>query len=222
VPGKPLLDLLSDLSNKEETDIYLISGRNSAWLEKHFTHLPINLIAEHGARCKNKNGEWKTEVQTHSEWKERVYNIMEMYVRRCPHTFIEEKEFSMVWHYRNADWEQGKLKAQELASELNEYINKRHLQVTMGDKIVEVRNRGIDKGTAIKKILLLKDYDFVFAVGDDRTDEDMFKTLVGKENCFTIKVGPNASYAQYNLMKPQMVISFLEGLNHLPIVPTFH
>jgi trehalose 6-phosphate synthase/phosphatase len=106
--------------------------------------------------------------------------------------------------------------------ELNDTVNKRHLQVTMGNKIVEVRNRGTDKGTAIRKILAANNYDFIFAVGDDKTDEDMFKTLVGRENCFTIKVGPNASYAQFNLLKPQMVISFLEGMNHVPINHLIH
>jgi trehalose 6-phosphate synthase/phosphatase len=221
-PGEELLELLSGLSRKENTDIYLISGRNSAWLEKHFSSLPVHLIAEHGAKYKRKKGEWSTEVQTHSEWRGAVYNIMEMYVRRCPNSFVEEKEFSMVWHYRNADVQQGTLRSQELVSELSDYLNLRHLQVIAGNKIVEVRNRGIDKGTAIKKILDNADYDFIFAVGDDKTDEDMFKALVGKKNCFTIKVGPNASYAQYNLLKPQMVVSLLEGLNFLPITPLVH
>ena len=94
-------------------------------------------------------------------------------------------------------------------------MHDRNLEVIPGNKIVEVRNKGIDKGTAIKKILSDKPYDFVFAVGDDKTDEDMFKTLVGKEDCFTVKVGPNASYAQYNLLKPQMVISLLENMNFI-------
>jgi trehalose 6-phosphate synthase/phosphatase len=147
---------------------------------------------------------------------------MEMYTRRCPNSFIEEKEFSMVWHFRNTEAEQGKLKSLELMGDLNDYINNRQLQVNLGNKIVEVRSRGIDKGTAIKKILANKEYEFVFAVGDDKTDEDMFKTLVGKKNCFTVKVGPNASYAQFNLLKPQMVVSLLEGLNHLPVTPLVH
>jgi len=222
IPGDALKQLLCELSEKNETDVYLISGRNSAWLDEHFSSLPIHLVAEHGAKCKGKNGQWNTEVQTHSEWQEKVHNIMDMYVRRCPGSFIEEKEFSTVWHYRNADPNQGKLRAKELMCELNDTVNKRHLQVTMGNKIVEVRNRGTDKGTAIRKILAANNYDFIFAVGDDKTDEDMFKTLVGRENCFTIKVGPNASYAQFNLLKPQMVISFLEGMNHVPINHLIH
>jgi trehalose 6-phosphate synthase/phosphatase len=222
VPEDALLKLLAELGAKEETDIYLISGRSSYWLDRYFSDIPIHLIAEHGAKCKNKGEQWSMEIQTHSEWKARVHYIMDMYIRRCPHTFIEEKEFSMVWHFRNAEPEQGKLKSLELMGDLNDYINKRQLQVNLGNKIVEVRSRGIDKGTAIKKILSNIDYDFVFAVGDDKTDEDMFKTLVGRDNCFTVKVGPNASYAQYNLLKPQMVVSLLEGLNHLPITSLIH
>jgi trehalose 6-phosphate synthase/phosphatase len=214
VPGPDLIELLNQLATPQN-DIFIISGRSSYWLEKHFGTLPIKLIAEHGARCKWKDSEWTTEIQTHSEWKQRIFTIMDRFVRRCPHSFIEEKEFSIVWHFRNAHVEQGKLRASELVCELSEYIYNRHLQVIQGDKIIEVRNSGIDKGTAIKKVLAEDNYDFIFAVGDDKTDEDMFKTLVNKKNCFTIKVGPNASYAQYNVMKPQMVISLLQGLNHL-------
>ncbi|MGB8192088.1 MAG: trehalose-phosphatase, partial [Chitinophagaceae bacterium] len=215
VPGTGLLQLLKELGDIPANDLFLISGRSSSWLEKHFGHLRLNLIAEHGARYKWKNSQWVTELQTHNEWKEQVHNIMEMYVRRCANSLVEEKEFSMVWHYRNANLEQGKLRAFELVSELNEYIHNRHLQVLMGNKIVEVRQSGINKGTILKKIIEKTDYDYVFAIGDDRTDEDMFKELIRKNNTFTIKVGPEASYAQYNLHTPQMVISLLNGMKHL-------
>jgi trehalose 6-phosphate synthase/phosphatase len=218
IPTPELLGLLASLGNKEATDVYLISGRSSSWLESHFSGLPIHLIAEHGARCKMAGEEWQAEIQTHSEWKEQVYNIMAMYVRRCPHSFIEEKEFSIVWHYRKADREQGELKAQELMIELGESIANRQLEILPGNKIVEVRNRDIHKGTAIKKVLRREMYDFIFAVGDDKTDEDMFKILSGRENCFTVKVGPHASYAQFNLQKPQMVIALLEAFKHLPVI----
>jgi len=215
VPGAALIDLLKSLSKVEENEVYLISGRSSSWLGKHFGDLPLHLIAEHGARYKEKHGQWNTEVQTHNEWKEQVHNIMEMYARRCANSFVEEKEFSMVWHYRNCNVEQGKLRASELASELNEYIHNRHLQVLMGNKIVEVRQSGINKGSFIKRVIEADGYDYIFAAGDDRTDEDMFRELINKNNTYTIKVGPEASYAQYNLHTPQMVVSLLEGLNYL-------
>jgi len=219
VPGRHLCSILGELSARQENDVVIISGRSSGWLDKHFGSMPISLIAEHGARSKQKNGDWVTEIQTHSEWKEQVHNIMEMYVRRCPDSFIEEKDFSIVWHFRNCNVEQGKLRSLELISELHEYIHNKHLQVLPGNKIVEVRNRGIDKGTAIKKILQKEAYDFIFAAGDDRTDEDMFKLLMNHRNCYSVKVGADASYAKYNLLTPQMIVSLLESIKHLSPQP---
>ena len=215
VPSDSLISLLERLAIQKENDLFIISGRNSSWLQKFFGHLPVNLIAEHGARFKYKNQEWETDLQTHNEWKDGVHQIMEMFVRRCVGSFIEEKEFSMVWHYRNSAIEQGKLRSLELSSELQDFIHNRHLQVLMGSKIVEVRQSGINKGSIIKKIIEEKSYDYIFAAGDDRTDEDMFKCLLGKPNTFSIKVGPEASYAQYNLHSPHMVVSLLEGLSYL-------
>jgi trehalose 6-phosphate synthase/phosphatase len=218
VPDRDLLNLLKRLSEKKGNDVFIISGRSSSWLENHFAGLPINLIAEHGARYKWKNDSWVTEIQTHQEWKEQVHNIMDIYVRRCANTFVEEKEFSMVWHYRNASIVQGKLRAFELVRELNDYIHNRHLQVMMGNKNVEVKHSGINKGSFIKTLISNNEYDFIFAAGDDRTDEDMFRELISRSNAFTIKVGPEASYAQYNLHTPQMIVSLLEGMSHLPLL----
>lgn len=213
-PSGQLLQILKNLC-MDRNNAYLISGRSSSWLQHHFGKLPLHIIAEHGARFRYKGEDWSTEILARSEWKDQVAQIMEKYVRRCAHTFIEEKEFSMVWHYRNANSEQGKLRASELMAELNDYAFSRHLQVLMGNKIVEIRNSGIDKGAAIRKVMVKENYDFILAVGDDRTDEDMFKVLAGKRNSFTIKVGSDASFAQYNLYTPQMVVSLLEVLSHI-------
>lgn len=219
VPSQGLKTLLKDLGSVPGNQVFLISGRSSTFLEEHFGDLPLYLIAEHGARVKWKSGKWMTEVQPHNEWKSLVHQTMSHFGRRCAHTFVEEKEFSMVWHYRNADLTQGKLRAVELTSELRKTLADSNLEVINGNKIVEVRNRGIDKGVAIRKILGNETFSFVFAVGDDKTDEDMFKALAGRKNCFTVKVGPHASYAQYNLLKPQMVRSLLENMRYISVLP---
>lgn len=216
VPGRSLLKLMATLAENKANDVYIISGRSSAWLQHYFGQLPVNLVAEHGARLKEKDSdEWTTAVQTNSEWKESISQIIEMYVRRCPGSSIEEKDFSIVWHFRNSNPEQGKLRAMELMGELNDYIHTRRLEVIMGNKIVEVRNSGIDKGSAIKKILFKKSYDFIFAAGDDTTDEDMFKVLAEKKACYSIKVGPEASFAHFNLQTPQMIVILLESLSRI-------
>jgi trehalose 6-phosphate synthase/phosphatase len=221
-PDKNLLCLLQQLSSREDTDVYVVSGRNSEWLDHVFQSIPLHLVAEHGA-MKRKHGEkWQSEAPISGEWKERIEQIMQLYVLRCPNTFVEQKKFSVVWHYRNADPVQGKWNAHALMCELNEYLGANFLQVVSGNKIVEVKSRGIDKGTAVKRILAAGHYDFVLAAGDDKTDEDMFNALAGNEHSITIKIGPKASFAQYNLMRPAMLLTLLDNLNRLPIRKFVH
>lgn len=214
IPNEDLLQLLRKL-NSEKNTVYLISGRGTDWLDQWFSQCNINMVAEHGARIKSADGGWTSEVIMQNEWKEPVKQIMEAYVRRCAHSFVEEKDFSMVWHYRNAGPDQGKLRAAELISELNEFTQNRELKVFSGKKIIEVKYNNIDKGSAVKKILGNDAFDFILAIGDDYTDEDMFKLLAHKENSYTIKVGNEASFASFNLYTPHMVVSLLETISYI-------
>ena len=214
-PGDHLVELLRKLSSSEQNEVFIISGRDAGSLETWMGFLPLNFIAEHGARIKLKYKEWETQTVGRSGWKIPVRNIMDQYVLDCPDSFIEEKEFSMVWHYRNASQSKSLNRSGELIAALKEFGNLRELQVISGNKIVEVRNYGIDKGNAVKNIIAETDYDFILAAGDDKTDEDMFKVLANTPEAITIKIGGDASYAKYNLHTPQMAISLLDAMSNL-------
>jgi trehalose 6-phosphate synthase/phosphatase len=214
-PDIHLIELLESLTKKEENEVYIISGRESVALENWIGHIPLNIISEHGARIKLKGKGWQTQVLTSYDWKPTVRTIMNSYVKRCANSFTEEKDFSVVWHYRNANQDQAKLRSLELIAELSEYTHNLELQVMPGNKIVEVRSLGIDKGKAVRKILLNSDFDFILAAGDDKTDEDMFKVLADLNNVYTIKIGADASYANYNLHTSQMMISMLDAMSTL-------
>ncbi len=213
-PGAPLLHVLTKLAENSKNEVFIISGRDSITLEKWLGHLPINLIAEHGAKRRFTNCEWQSEFVAENEenWKPIIRSVMDTYVKRCVHTFVETKEYSMVWHYRNADPEQAKLRSAELFSELAGYSNHLNLQVVKGNKIIETRMKGMDKGIITRKLLKDQDYDFIIACGDDNTDEDMFQVLAGYDQAYTLKIGDVASYARYNLYTPQMTLSLLELL----------
>lgn len=215
-PSSALLELLSDLAQNEKNDVYVISGRDNKILEEWFGKLPINIVSEHGASYKYRGQDWQNESVVNNEWIETIRSVMKNYVQRCTGSFIEVKNYSIVWHYRNTDPERGLLRATELYNELLEYTNSIDIQVIKGNKIVEVRNKGVNKGVFTKRILQPETYDFILACGDDATDEDMFYQLTGMENAYTIKVGANASFAKYNLHTPQMVLSLLEVLNFRP------
>lgn len=213
-PGSNLIDLLKRLNNNKN-DLCLISGRNYHWFDRWFTELNINIIAEHGACYKLQDKAWANESMLDSSWKEEAKGIMQVFVQKYKNTFIEEKEYSLVWHFRNEKSEQIKYQAEALFAALNSYAGGKKLQAFMGNKILEIKHSGIDKGSAIVKLFDKDKYDFILGIGDDYTDEDMFKALSTMANSFTIKVGNNDSYARFNLYTPQMVISLLEAISYI-------
>jgi trehalose 6-phosphate synthase/phosphatase len=82
--------------------------------------------------------------------------------------------------------------------------------VIHGTKIVEIRNTSVHKGIAAANLAQEHGADFILAIGDDWTDEDMFKSLPA--NAHTIKVGLSPSCAKYRLSTPEAVLDFLNGL----------
>lgn len=215
VPGDELKNILNCLAADPRNDVYIISGRSSHVLDEWFADMPIHLVAEHGAKMRNSNGKWSVLVSAQHDWKPAVTTTMEQYVKRCANTFIEEKEFCISWHYRDANPEQAKLRARELFNEIHEYSGQLGVQLLMGNKVVEVKVNGANKGLVVKNHILHHNYDLVFAAGDDKTDEDMFRQFINNENAYTIKVGPEASYAKYNLLTPQMVVALLSSLGNI-------
>lgn len=215
-PDKKLLDILERLSSDPSNDVYVISGRDSETLTRWLGHLPIGLVAEHGAKYRVQGGYWQNRLIADNEnWISRAETVMDKYVARCPNTFIEKKEFSVAWHYRNADLLLGGIRAKQLLHELRNQADQT-LDVLDGNKVIEVRNKGVNKGIAVSELVAQKDYDFVLCVGDDKTDEDMFIALARIPEAITIKVGPEASYAKYNLHTPYLVQSLLQALSLYP------
>jgi trehalose 6-phosphate synthase/phosphatase len=210
IPNKDLIGLLSILSSDRKTEATIISGRDSLTLEEWFRNLPINLVAEHGASIKLRNGAWHHEKEVDQTWKPRIRPTLELFSQRSPGSFIEEKIHTLAWHYRNVDPELGFVRSRELLDNLHHLLRNTPLHIIDGNKVIEIRMAGVDKGTVARKFLEESTYDFVLAVGDDKTDEDMFRALAGK--AVTIKIGRGNTTAQYSLAGQAEVIRLL---NHL-------
>ncbi|MBD1386731.1 bifunctional alpha,alpha-trehalose-phosphate synthase (UDP-forming)/trehalose-phosphatase [Mucilaginibacter rigui] len=219
-PPDKVIEILSQLSAIPENEVVIISGRDSATLEKWLGKLPVGLIAEHGAKMRLKQLSWENKVHAdNNHWMHSIEAIMNKYVSKCPNSFIEKKEFALAWHYRNADISQGDLRAKELYENLIEQTYSLPLSVLNGHKVIEVRNKGVSKGISTLELLSKDKYDFILCMGDDQTDEDMFKALTDVDNSYTIKVGQDATFAQYNLQSPYLVQSFLDTIISYPKEP---
>jgi trehalose 6-phosphate synthase/phosphatase len=209
-PTQELIQLLRQLSSDPSVDITIISGRDYASLEKWFGDVPINLIAEHGAAIKNRSSAWQFEPEADQSWKSIIKTTLELVTQRSPGSFVEEKKHTLAWHYRNVDAELGFIRSRELLDNLHHMVRNAHLQIIDGNKVIEIRVAGVDKGSVAKRLLHNHNYDFILAIGDDKTDEDMFRALA--DQAITIKIGSGHTLAQYNLASQTEVLGFLKNL----------
>jgi trehalose 6-phosphate synthase/phosphatase len=214
VPSQNLIDMLERLVQDEHSMVALISGRSRVDLERWFAGISnLWIAAEHGAVLWSpilRN--WEQPHQAASdEWKKRVYPILEHFVDRTPGSFIEEKEFSLVWHYRMADPEFGDWLANDLVANLDHMLSESPVKALKGQKTVEVKSLWANKGEVYSRLMLSgKVPDFVLAAGDDVTDEDLFARL--PESAWTIHVGRNQSRAKYHLTNPDEMVAVLAQL----------
>jgi len=196
-PDEEILNLLKTFSEKANTKLVIVSGREKGTLQDWFGHLNVDMIGEHGAWIRERGDDWKMLKHLSADWKKKIFPMLKLHTDRLPGSFIEEKDYSIAWHYRNAELEAARLKAHELTDELILLTANIDLQIIQGNKVVEVRNSGINKGNAGSYFISKDKYDFIMAIGDDVTDEDLFKAL--PESAWTLKVGLTSSAAKFNL-----------------------
>ena len=206
-----LADILVKLIDKPHTKVFIISGRGHHGIDKLLDHIPIDIIAEHGAMMKE-NGIWKYQIIENDLWKKTIIPILNQITSTCPKSFVEEKNFSLTWHYRNADTHLGYAHSRELIRILEKIIHSYNLKILDGNKVVEILTNKIGKGKAVKELIEQNNYDFILSIGDDATDEEMFEFFLHNPNAFTIKVGNGDTYAKNKFSSIDDVMLLLKHL----------
>ena len=208
-PDAAILNVLKDLVADTRNNVVISSGRDHLTLEKWFGEMSISMAAEHGAYYKNASG-WQHNLPDSKPWNNEITDILQLFVEKTPKSMIEEKETTLVWHYRNVDAWLASLREQQLINALIEPCTRLGLQIMRGNKIVEIKSPAHTKGSEAKRLMKMDNYDFIMAIGDDTTDEDMFKAL--PETAYTIKIGKMSQVARYNLRSQSKTLPFLRKL----------
>lgn len=208
IPTPELHNLLVSLASDQKNTVVISSGRDHETLERWFGHLPLGLAAEHGAFFKA-NGKWHEKI--HREiWNDEIINLLRTFIDKTPGTMLEIKRTSLVWHYRNVNSWLGFVREKQLVEALKLPCEKLGLQIMQGNKIVEIKSPECTKGGVIQMLLSNDRYDFLMAIGDDVTDEDMFRAM--PPEAITIKIGHLSGYAKYNLHTQSQTLPFLKRL----------
>lgn len=207
VPDEEVIGILTRLAADPKNKVVVNSGRDKTTLQKWLGDLPIEMSAEHGVWMKE-NGKWHLNPNVTDAWKPKVREVLQNLVNRTPGSFIEEKDYSLAWHYRGIDKDLGEKRVREFRDVLVYLIQNQDLQVLEGNKVVEVKNAGVNKGKATQYWVARDEFDFVLGIGDDHTDEDIFKSLPASG--VSIKVGAGRTEAHYSLTGVGMVRSFFQ------------
>jgi trehalose 6-phosphate synthase/phosphatase len=211
-PDPALLDLLGALAARGNTEVHVVSGRARETLEQWLGGLPIALHAEHGFWSRGLNQtEWVPAGELNAGWREPAVAILREITARTPGSLTEEKSVALAWHYRMADQESGARRANELRLHLGQLLSNQPVEILAGHKVVEIRPYGIHKGRIVPPLSPERlASTVILAIGDDRTDEDLFAAL--PPEAISIKVGPGATQARFRVDGVPAVRSFLGSL----------
>lgn len=249
IPSAALNEVLDTLSADPQNQIWIISGRDQAFLEKWMGKKNVGLSAEHGCFMKDLGSkEWVNLAAKYDmSWQAKVEEVFQYYTDRTPGSNIERKKVALTWHYRRSDPELGQYQAEQCMNRLCDTIAKEYdVEVMAGKANIEVRPKFVNKGEIVKRLVLnphgakqdLENEvhhnigndelpDFILCLGDDLTDEDMFRSLkqiesqwhsrdlekneYGTYGVFPVVVGPanKQTIATAHLNDPSQVIETL-------------
>jgi trehalose 6-phosphate synthase/phosphatase len=210
-PDPALMSLLKGLSERPRTTVHVVTGRPRETVEGWFGALPVGLHAEHGLWSRFPGGGWTARRTLSMSWREPVLRILRDFASRTPGATVEEKSVSVAWHYRQADPVFGDMQANELKLYLIELLSNTPVEVLPGSKVIEVRPHGIHKGGVVAPIIAASPRGAqLAAIGDDRTDEDMFNAL--PPEAVAIHVGPTGSVAPLRVAEVADARRLLERL----------
>ncbi|RVD89325.1 uncharacterized protein DFL_000338 [Arthrobotrys flagrans] len=238
IPTDKIIRTIKTLASDPKNNVWIVSGRDQAFLEQWMGDIAeLGFSAEHGSFVRQpRDSEWVNLTEKFDmSWQKDVLDIFQYYTERTQGSFIERKRCALTWHYRRADPDYGAFQARECQSHLeNTVMQKYDVEVMTGKANLEVRPTFVNKGEIAKK--LVAEYpddakpDFVLCLGDDTTDEDMFRALrrstLPTEHVFAVTIGASTkmTLASWHLQEPADVIDsvrlLIGDVDEIPAAPS--
>ena len=211
-PDAEVVSLLRALAARPDTEVHLVSGRPQQTLEEWLGDLPIWLHAEHGFVSRDpETRHWIPAAEPGGAWREPVLAMLRETTQRTPGSLVEVKAAALAWHYRMADQEIGARRANELRLHLNQLLSNQPVEILAGSRVLEIRPYGVHKGRIVPPLSPERlAATTILAIGDDRTDEDLFNAL--PPEAITIRVGPGTTRARFRLDGVHAVRQLLHSL----------
>ena len=208
-PKTELLKFLQGLASLKDTDVAIISGRDYRELDIWFDQTSLILSGDHGMRYRLIGEAWQTMIEPNNEWQPAFHKLLYQFLDQMPGSIIEEKQYSIAFHYRQCEPDMVAIKRIELMDALHTIKGNGNLDIQLGHKMIEIKDASVNKGQVALRLVARHDYDFILIAGDDVTDETMFKAL---PKATSFKIGEGITSAQHRLYHLHDLSLILEAL----------
>ncbi len=205
-PVEEVREILKLLADDPANRVVVVSGREPDSLEQWMGDLPVTLVAEHGGFLKMPDKPWRPFLHTTTLWKDKVYPSMKALTLHYEGSFLEDKRFSYAWHYRAIADRVSTDDIRQIMSALRALRAYGEFVIYDEDCVIELRSAEVNKGAFATRYLWEgPSFDFVLAMGDGRTDEDLFDVIAAPH--YSIRVGRSiASSARLFLNRQEDVL----------------
>lgn len=178
---KTVKNLIFELLKDPINHIYLLSDASKDEMKKFVSKsnlTMLSMIAEDGCFIKKYDqDDWELTTSTDTAWKKHILKILEFYTDRMVGSYIEQRNYSVIWHYENSNYESYSWQISEFKNHIQSVFSSNYpIRVLQKQKSIVITPRNINKGSIVRKIMEREFYDadLVFCVGDDESDESMF------------------------------------------------
>lgn len=210
--------LLQQLSSIHDWRIGAVSGRQLVDLVRKIKLKRITYIGNHGIEILNRK---RLFIEPNAKRKEpAMQNLatdLSTALQPIKGALLENKRYTLSIHYRHVKEPQHKAVFDLIMKGLARSSLKTSAVLRQGKKVVEIRpDSGWNKGKGVEWILQRFPVgNRVFFIGDDNTDEDVFRIM--KNRAITVRVGRlRGSAAAYYLPKQNQINGLLKKLFLLP------
>ena len=231
-PERRIITILKNLCSDEHNMVFIISNYDIKLLQKLFEEVDnLGLCGENGFYYKYPSEKEILPLVhlTNISWKEQILPIMKMFSERVEGAEIVEMASCITWSYNINNSYFADIQAEELKTHLISIINTSKLDLIKQDNgTLIIRPENVNKGAFLARVLQdkisEKKFDFIFVVGSDETDEEMFKYLKSAKKYFnnfrekikvvSATVTKQVSLANYFLNNIDDCLEILDTLIH--------
>jgi len=213
IPGAALLDLLRDLERTPRLVPVIVTGRPIRAIRKLVPLRRTWFVGTHGVDLSYGQGRILKLVRSRAA--ESAIRRLVPRLRACiDSTFtLENKRVSISLHFRLARRAKSRDARRAFQILIRPYAEKKILACIRSKGAIEARPWRAHKGLAVPAVLwrIGSPDAFCIALGDDKTDEDLFRAVRAREG-IPIAIGRRARGARWRLARPADALSVLRGL----------